>query len=340
MSTLVTLPEWPAPETLGLVGSYRDSLEAFRVEEVSGWQASGDGEHLLCEVEKIGLNSADLGERLAEICGARPVDVGYCGNKDRHAVTRQWFSIRTPVGSAWPDQAPREEFDALGAGWRLLSTVRHARKLRRGDHEANRFRLELELSAAAAPVVPSADAMRAALERGVPNYFGPQRFGRGYANLARARRWAEEGARLPPRGNQRGFTLSAARSLLFNEVVAARVRAGTVDRCMDGDVSEASRPTGPLWGRGRSATDGAAAEIERAALEPWSAWCNALEHAGLTQERRPLLLKPEALEVEVVDDTVILAFTLAPGAFATALLPVLGAFADATARAPTRDAAA
>ncbi|MEE2893882.1 MAG: tRNA pseudouridine(13) synthase TruD [Pseudomonadota bacterium] len=340
MSTPVALPEWPAPETLGLRGSYRDAPEAFRVEEVSGWQISGEGEHLLCEVEKTGLNSADLAERLAALCSARPADVGYCGNKDRHAVTRQWFSVRTPIGFAWPDEAPREEFDARGAGWRLLTTARHGRKLRRGDHGANRFRLVLRLAAEAEGGLPSADVVRAVLERGVPNYFGPQRFGRGYANLTRARRWAEEGARLPPRGNQRGFTISAARSLLFNEVVAARVRARTIERCMDGDVAEANLPTGPLWGRGRSATDGAAAEIERAALEPWALWCRALEHAGLSQERRPLVLKPKALEVEVADDRLILAFTLAPGAFATALLPALGAFVDAAAQAPTEGAAA
>ena len=214
------LPEWPAPETLGLRGSYRDAPEAFRVEEVSDWQISGEGEHLLCEVEKTGLNSADLAERLAALCSARPADVGYCGNKDRHAVTRQWFSVRTPIGFAWPDEAPREEFDARGAGWRLLSTARHGRKLRRGDHRANRFRLVLRLAAEAEGGLPSAEVVRAVLERGVPNYFGPQRFGRGYANLTRARRWAEEGARLPPRGNQRGFTISAAR--LFSSMKSLR----------------------------------------------------------------------------------------------------------------------
>lgn len=340
MSTPFVLPEWPVLETLGLAGTYRDAPEAFRVDEVAGWQASGDGEHLLCEVEKTGLNSADLADRLARLCGARQVDVGYCGNKDRHAVTRQWFSVRTPVGSGWPADAPQDERDAQGHGWRLLATARHARKLRRGDHAANRFRLVLRLAPDGGRATPSPDAVRAMLEQGVPNYFGPQRFGRENANLSRARRWAEEGARLPPRGNQRGFTLSAARALLFNEVVAARVRAGAIDQCIDGDVVEADVPTGPLWGRGRSATDSAAGEIEAAALAPWAAWCSALEHAGLSQERRPLLLKPQDLEVDVTDEALTLVFTLTPGAFATALLPSLGDFVDATTAPRTQGAAA
>ena len=317
---------------LGLVGSYRDSPEAFQVEEVSGWQASGDNEHLLCEVEKIGLNGADQENDWPRSAG-HGSRRRLLRQRDRHAVAavvqRQRRSdLRGPIGH-------HGEFDALGAGWRLLSTVRHAPTSTQRS-AANRFRLELGLSAAAAPAVPS--AMRARSTGAGRTQLLASTLRARVCELGAGRTLGRRGALASSRKSARIHAFCCA-ILLFNEVVAARVRAGTVDRCADGDVSEATF-NGPLWGRGRSATDGAAAEIERAALEPWSAWCSALEHAGLTQERRPLLLKPEALEVEVVDDTVILAFTLAPGAFATALLPVLGAFADATARAPTRDAAA
>lgn len=325
------LPDWPQGDDAGLRGRYRVAPEAFRVVELMELQADGAGEHLLCEVEKRSLNSADVAARLGRLLRIPAADVGFCGAKDRHAVTRQWFSLRDPKGQGWPADAPQEEQGSDGSFWRVLRTERHGRKLRRGDHAGNAFELELELEAGGDA---DAAALAARLAAGVPNYFGPQRFGREGSNLARARRWVEEGARLPGRGAQRGYVLSAARSLLFNEVVAARVRAGALAHLVDGDVPAGSGDdavaTAPLWGRGRSAATGTAADIEATALAPWGPWCEALEHVGLSHERRPVLLRPGNLELTLEDRTLRLAFTLPPGAFATALLPALGAFADAT----------
>ena len=335
---MYALPDWPQPERADLRGRYRTRPEHFRVVERMPGPPDGAGEHLLCEVEKRGLNTADVAARLASIVGVRASEAGWCGAKDRHAVTRQWFSLRDPGERGWPAGAPTEATGPDGGSWRLLATARHGRKLRRGDHAANAFELVLELDA---PVRETAGALAARLAAGVPNYFGPQRFGRDGANLARARRWAEQGARLPGRGAQRGYVLSAARSLLFNEVVAARVRAGVLDRPVDGDVlDEDGIPTAPLWGRGRSPARGAAAELEAAALAPWAAWCEALEHAGLVQERRAALLRPRAPVLRLEADRLELAFELPAGAFATALLPALGTFVDAAAGRGTRTEAA
>jgi tRNA pseudouridine13 synthase len=327
MSVDFELPSWPQAQSLGLCGRYRAAPEDFRVDERSGWRADGSGEHLLCHVEKRGENSAWVADRLARTLGIPERDVGWCGAKDRHAVTRQWFSLRDPRGTGWPDGAPRTETGADGGHWRLLATERHGRKLRRGDHAGNAFELRLDVEPDA---LPEPAIVAAHLERGVPNYFGPQRFGRENANLARALRWVE-GGRLPPRGNRRGHLLSAARALIFNEVVAARVRAGRLDAVLDGDVLAADgTATGPLWGRGRSAAEGAAASLEADALAPWRDWCVALEHVGLEQARRPLLLRPAVLDVGLEAGRLRLAFELPPGAFATAIIAALGRFTDAS----------
>lgn len=316
------LPHWPPLPGPELAGRYRMTPEDFRVDEVPGWTADGSGEHLLVEVEKRGENTARVAEALARITGTDPATAGWCGAKDRHALTRQWFSLRDPGG------AVRLEPGTCGPGWRVLDSMRHGRKLRRGDHAANRFRLRILLEE---PVpADAAERIRERLAAGVANYFGPQRFGRDGGNLELARRWVADG-RLPRRGARRGWILSAARSLLFNEVLAARVVAGTAIREIDGDRPDADgRPTGPLWGRGRSPVTGAAAELEQTALAPWRDWCERLEHAGLAQERRALVCVPAATEVALTGRELGLAFSLPPGVFATSVLAGLGAFRDAS----------
>lgn len=118
----------------------------------------------------------------------------------------------------------------------VLERARHQRKLRRGVHRANRFHL----------VLRQVEGDRAALEdrlqqvrdQGVPNYFGEQRFGNDGATLAQARQWVASGRRKVTRA-RRSLYLSALRSLLFNELLAARVEAATwntIDR-LDGGRS-------------------------------------------------------------------------------------------------------
>ncbi|MEE4383431.1 MAG: tRNA pseudouridine(13) synthase TruD [Pseudomonadales bacterium] len=308
-----------------LRGRYRRRPEDFRVDEVLGFAPAGAGEHVLVQVRKRGANTAWVGAEVARRAEVPVADVSWCGEKDRHAVTTQWFSVRDPGGAFAPAAGEG------GDGWEVLASARHVRKLRRGDHAGNRFRLRVhpdegDATALAAPVA-------ARLVEPVPNYFGPQRFGRDGANLAAAAAWVR-GGRLPPRGASRGRILSAARAQLFNLVLAARVRAGTAATVLEGDVAEAGLPTGPLWGRGRSPVTGAAALVEAAALADHGAWCERLEHAGLEQARRPLVLRLASPEVTSDDEALELAFELPPGAFATAVLAALGPLRDAAAPAP------
>jgi tRNA pseudouridine13 synthase len=178
---------------------------------------------------------------------------------------------------------------------------------------------------------------------GVPNYFGPQRYGRGGGNLARAREWAASGQ--PPRERmQRGFALSAARSELFNSVLAERVRRGDWNSLLPGeaiildgrrsffradeiDAALSARcssmdlhPSGPLWGRGSSEAGGEALAVEDAVTAAEPALRGLLESQGSDQERRSLRLPVRSLEWRFEDDSVILSFELPRGTFATAVL--------------------
>lgn len=316
-----------------LCGRLRVEPADFRVDEVLGFEPSGDGEHAFLEIEKTAANTAWVARQLARELGVAPVAVGYCGLKDRHAITRQAFSVH--LGRrADPD------WQALSIpGVRVISTTRHARKLKRGAHRGNRFVIRLrEVTGERSRL----GAVLALVEReGVPNYFGEQRFGHDGDNLASARRLFA-GERL--RREERGIALSAARSALFNAALAQRVAAGNWNRALDGEVWMLDgshsvfgpqaidpdirhrledcdiHPTGPLWGRGELRSADAVRAIEQAIAEADADLARGLENAGLEQQRRSLRLRVKELSADWQDMDLILAFTLESGAFATVVI--------------------
>jgi tRNA pseudouridine13 synthase len=328
-------------------GRLRATPEDFRVDEVLGFEPDGAGSHVLLVVEKRGANTGWVAAQLARAAGVAARDVGWSGQKDRDAVTRQAYTL------PWPAQAPLEPCLALaGDGYRVVAATRHGRKLRPGSHRANRFALRVR------EIEGDAGALQSRLEliarRGVPNYFGPQRFGRRGSNLDRAHHWAAGGAAPRDRG-ARAFALSAGRSAVFNAVLAARVAQGRWDHLLPGeavlldgrrsffraaeiDAELVARceamdvhPSGPLWGRGASPAADEAHAVEAAVTAGEAALCALLESQGLEQERRSLRLPVRGLEWSLDVDGLLLTFELPRGAFATAVLHeiVQEAWADA-----------
>ena len=82
--------------------------EDFRVEELDGFEASGDGEHLLLTIEKRGMNTGFVAGEIARWAGVPEVAVGYAGLKDRHAVTVQRFSVQVTALAAQVEAQRRE----------------------------------------------------------------------------------------------------------------------------------------------------------------------------------------------------------------------------------------
>lgn len=327
-----------------LAADMRSSDTDFFVEELPGFDASGAGEHLLLTVEKRGMNTAFAAKRIAEWAGVAESAIGYAGLKDRHAVTRQRFSVWIPKKIA-PEiaQLESEELRVLEHSW-------HARKLPRGALAGNRFVLTLRNVAGERARIEARLAAIAA--RGVPNYFGEQRFGRDAGNLRKALAMFA-GRRV--RREVRSLLLSAARSELFNRVLAARVESGRWDAALDGEVwmLDGSRsvfgpepmtpelrarldafdihPTGPLWGRGELRSAAAVREMEWAALQGDTAsrLRDGLERADLKQDRRALRLRPETLRWRwPAADVLELGFSLPAGSYATVVLAELGEVAD------------
>ena len=311
------------------------TAEDFQVDEVLDIELSGAGEHLWLWVEKRGLNTEDAARRLARAAGVAIRMVSYAGLKDRQALTRQWFSIHLP-GKHDPDLAAAQD-DTLA----ILKQVRHARKLQRGAHAANGFTLRLSQLQADHAVLGR--RLHRINEQGIPNYYGAQRFGHEGGNVAHARHFAERGE-LPEKRNVRSRVLSAARSFIFNRVLAERVAAGNWNQARPGDLlaftgsrsffpaGEAEcqdlrlaqldlHPTGPLWGAGASPAQGDTGLLEQQIAATEALLAQWLAQADMAHERRILRLPISGLTWHYPEPDILqLEFVLPAGCFATALV--------------------
>ncbi len=152
----------------GTGGIFKESTEDFEVTEIPLYLPCGSGEHTYLLVEKQGLATLEMIRRLARHLGVSERDTGYAGMKDARGITRQTISMT---------KVPPESLAGLELpGIRVLSAARHNNKLRLGHLKGNRFRIRLR-NVAPEALKRAEEALSVLKERGVPNYFGEQRYG-------------------------------------------------------------------------------------------------------------------------------------------------------------------
>ncbi len=316
-------------------GSIKAMPEDFVVEEILGFEPSGEGEHLFCWVKKTGENTETVAKQLAHLAGIPRKGVGWAGLKDRQAVTRQWFSLHLPG----KENVNWRQWHS--AGFSVLKAVRHHRKLKKGALKGNRFWLRVR------QITGNRDRVESRLcqlaEQGIPNYFGPQRFGREGDNVKNALAWWQGELAVKSRHLQ-GIYLSAARAWLFNQVLASRITYDVWNRPLKGDLlmfdgggaffrvdkvdEDISlrvqcmqvHPSGPLWGIGKDKPDDEAGEIELQTIMAYPQLARGLEEHRVKLSRRPLRAKLQNLVWEWQGKDLQLAFSLPSGCYATAVL--------------------
>lgn len=327
----MALPDWARAHGAPLFPAViRSQPDDFQVTEELGFEFSGDGEHDLLFVEKTGANTEWVSRQLAAHADVPARDVGYAGLKDRHAVTRQWFSVPRWNSPEWD----RLEVE----GVRVVDLQRNNRKLRRGAHKGNRFRIVLR------GALPKGGALDERLQiigrSGVPNYFGEQRFGRAGSNIALADSWSR-GKRLPR--HKRSIAISAARSYLFNLILDGRVREKTWNRIVLGDIANLDgtgsvfqveevdddlvrrcheldiHPAGALFGDGTSSP---------CPSPDHAIWLRALTNARVKGGNRSLRLRVNDLAWSIASDSLLLEFALGRGGFATSVLREVAELTD------------
>ena len=326
------LPKWAHARPPVCSGCIKTYPEDFIVKERLGFELSGEGEHVWIWVQKIQQNTQSIARLLASQLNLPIQDIGYAGLKDKQAVTQQWFSVLTPKNAgSW-------EVD-LG-NTQILCSQRHHSKLKRGAHRDNDFQIIIRDISNRPAIERAVEYIRTS---GVPNYFGEQRFGHSGQNIVKAAALFDR--KLKPNSHQRGIYLSAARALLFNQVLSERVQRGIWNKAITGDVMILSgsnsffkpqlidetiigridtfdiHPSAPLWGRGNLPSSDMARALELDVLNAYPAFTEGLTQFGLRQQRRATRLMVRNLEYEWLNDNVLkLNFRLHKGTFATTVL--------------------
>jgi len=323
----------------GIGGRIRVSPEDFQVDERPLYLPCGEGEHLYIKVTKRLLSTPDLVRIISTAVGVKAQGIGTAGLKDARAVTTQMLSLHLVT----PEQLSRLTTDERILSVEILG--RHRNRLRPGHHAGNKFRLVIRDVADHAPTaVP--DTLKILLQRGVPNYFGPQRQGRRNDNYqVGAALLADAARRAKMSRAKRMWYLNTFQSHLFNHILARRI--DSIDRVFVGDwaiktdndacfqVEDAEKeqpradrfeisPTGILFGSRVSWAGGEPGRIEEAVLAEAGTTKDALVAAakacGFRGERRALRVPLAELEWSLDGSALTLAFTLPPGAYATNVL--------------------
>jgi len=338
---LQTAYAWGEPSLRGLL---KCEPEDFRVEEILPFALSGVGEHLYLQIQKKQLNTQDLLQHISRCWHVPQKLISVAGLKDKQAVTTQWVSVHLP-GKVDP------ELSLLHSELvQVLSTQRHSGKLRVGALSENRFQIRLrKVEGDFAQLEQRCEQIKL----GVPNYFGLQRFGHEGKNLNMAEKLFSGEAQVKDR-HRRGLYLSAARSWLFNQILASRVADQTWNRPLAGDCLQLHgrgsfflaeeidatlearcqarelHPTGALWGSGELPTRLQVANLEQASAQGCEIFSRGLEQAGLRQERRALRLVPDQFDWQRLSaDELLFSFSLPAGAYATEVIRELVLTAEA-----------
>jgi tRNA pseudouridine13 synthase len=325
-------------EIPGSGGLVKASADDFRVDEVPAYLPQGTGQHLWLRVEKRDRTTRDVVRALARALGVPDREVGYAGMKDRAAVTTQWLSF--------PTARDPEAGSLEGDGYRVLERSRHQNKLRTGHLRGNVFTIAVrggDLERARACAV----ALR---QRGLPNFFGSQRFGveGDNADLGRSLllgRTDDPAVRRAARDRfLRRLVLSSWQSRVFNAWLAERIRDGLFATPIAGDVMKKLdsggiflcedpaadlprvvgfeiAPAGPMFGhKMRQAEGEARAREERLLAAEGVTAADLTRGGGETEGTRRAGRIPVSIELEPIDGGYRARFELPKGSYATVVM--------------------
>ena len=324
------------PGEPGIGGLLKAEADCFVVEEIPLYEPEGEGEHIYLRLAREGWNTRDIQKALAKLFGLKAVDVGYAGLKDKQARVTQTFSLalrNTDEETMAGRVREALPFEVLGAG-------RHKNKLKSGHLLGNRFRI-LVLDPHE-DTLSRAEAIRRTLEeRGLPNFYGEQRFGARGQNVEKGREALM--GKGPREKWLRKLLLSAYQSALFNAWLVERIRNGWFETLLQGDLakktdtgglfevedaaveSERFRErkityTGPIYGAKMRWATGKPGDLEQEVLASRGVSVETLNRARLNGSRRTARLFVGDLEIEEHPRGVCFTFSLPKGAYATTLM--------------------
>jgi tRNA pseudouridine13 synthase len=318
----------------GIGGILKAVPEHFVVEEKLPYAASGEGEHVYVTFRRKGWNTVDAAKAIQKKLGLATSDIGWGGRKDKTAVTIQTISLRCGIKHPLPDV--EEAFTDLP--FELLSINRHRNKIKTGHVAANRF--TIILSQLEPGALPRAQAIAGRLkETGIPNFYGPQRFGHRMQNIHRG-----FSLFLSKKGRKKdAFMVSVVQSVLFNIWLKRRMETGDFRKIIEGDIAKKTDTggmftiedstvesprfdageiiyTGPMFGFKMKRSAGKAAKLEAKILDRFDLTLEDFRRFRAPGSRREAILLPPDLDICEVEEGLKFSFTLPSGAYATTIL--------------------
>ncbi|MCS6828391.1 MAG: tRNA pseudouridine(13) synthase TruD [Caldilinea sp.] len=327
----------------GVGGRLRAEADHFVVEEIALYEACGEGQHLYVNLTKSGLTTKEVQIRLEQLFGLARGAVGFAGLKDKFARTTQTFSLNVGYRpAAFIDEAVRriEAELPVRVNWAQF----HRNKLRPGHLLANRFEITVtDLAVTIDEAIVRSQAIAAEIRRrGLPNFFGVQRFGQKGANAHQGLDLLLKRRSIRDRWLRR-FLISSYQSHLCNCYLVRRLEIGAFERLLPGDVAkktatggmfdvedvEQEQPryvaqeinfTAPIYGARMWQAKAEAGALERQILASSSVTLMHFEEAHIEGSRRVGRLLAPDLTVDVAEGKLIARFTLPKGAYATIIM--------------------
>jgi tRNA pseudouridine13 synthase len=333
IALLSSLP-FAAEQLPGIDGVIKATPGHFVVEEILPYAACGEGEHVYITFRRAGWNTADAARIMQKHLGLIPSDVGWGGRKDKVAVVVQTLSFRCGANHPLADV----EKTLADLPFEILAIDRHRNKIKTGHVAANRF--TIIVSNPGPDALPRALAIADRLKQtGVPNFYGPQRFGYGLQNIHRGFALFSVGKK----GRKDAFMVSVVQSALFNIWLKQRMQAGDYRRLLSGDVVKKTDTggmftvedlvtenprftageivyTGPIYGFKMKPAMHVAGEKEAALLKQFSLTLEDFRPFRSPGSRREAILNSLELGISEVDEGLRFTFTLPSGAYATTVL--------------------
>jgi len=328
---------FPTINAVEATGIIRTIPKDFKVTELNDIELSGEGEHLWLYVQKTNCNTDWVAKHLSNVCQVPQRQIGYAGLKDRQAITKQWFSIQLPkvldiekINSALPDEVI------------IIDAKKHNRKIKTGQLDANEFEIIIrEIQGDKTQIENNIDSI---IQNGVPNYFGPQRFGHDMGNIQKAQDWFTGSYKVKTR-NLKSLLISTARSHIFNCIVAKRIKQNLWDKVIEGDILQLNKShswfplsdatpdeitkrlkefdihiTAAMYGEDTVQSSSACAELETLIADQFPIYKKGFEKFRLKQDRRAMRICPIDFKYEWLNDDLLLNFKLLPGAYATGII--------------------
>ena len=197
---------------------FKQTIERFFVEEIPLYSFTGNGNFLILKIKKIDMSTWKLITVLAKATGLQERDIGYAGLKDKNATTIQYISLPKQYEKELNKNLTTEKIE-------ILERTYNKAPIKIGHLKGNRFSIVLHyINENDAKFFNTTAKMMQS--KGVPNYYGYQRFGEDNRSYLQGKEIAHSGKKI--KGSKEKLLVSAYQSHLFNKWLGERVKLSSI----------------------------------------------------------------------------------------------------------------